>query len=157
MKDIGFGVRSIQEDFLLTNDFSSMVSPEFWENGEEIVNYVVEHNYYEWYYSYAARKKFPVRRILEIGVRYGYSGMAMIMGSLANGSSPEYIGFDNGSYNVSPSFAENRMKNIISKENLRIKVFTADTQELKKFSSYLFGEFDIIHIDGAHSEKERLN
>ena len=116
----------------------------------------------EYYGDYSGiAKKYPPRRILEIGVRFGYSGFAMCKGALAAGmQNVEYVGMDaeyfsgptaNQSYN-------NYRSNAVAAENFRrfipevnTEFITINTQHEQFPPSVAFSQFDLINVDGDHS------
>jgi len=103
-------------------------------------------NYYEWHYS-IARAAAPAR-ILEIGVLYGYSAVAMIQGAIDAGTpNPEFIGIDRCFQDPkSNERAEAGLKMAFQKRgwsNFRIEDREGD-------QVYDLGEFDLIHVDADH-------
>lgn len=97
-------------------------------------------------YSGMARKYKP-KRIYEIGVRYGYTAICMMLGLHANRGAPkcEYFGVDDESYHSCVTRAN---------ENFKILVPWANAY-CHKWNSFNgippnIGTFDMIHIDGNH-------
>lgn len=94
-------------------------------------------------------KKYKPKRILEIGVRYGYTGIVFMLGLKANPGQPkaEYIGIDDESYhfgscaqaNVNFAHALPGYKMQAIKHNS----FSGLPNEI--------GMFSLIHIDGNHT------
>ena len=105
----------------------------------------------EYYPRYAAwARQVQPRAILEIGVRYGYTALAML--SPLSESRPLYRGVDNESY--APGCLQ------IAHEMLKIHTPWALTRFLKMDTYdgiYDFGEtYDLIHVDGDHTEAGAL-
>lgn len=93
-------------------------------------------------------RKFGPKRILEVGVRYGYIAIAMCLGIKARLGRPqvEYRGIDDESYHAGSCAKAN--------ENFRQVVPWADALAIK-WNSFDglppgIGTFDFIHIDGNH-------
>lgn len=115
------------------------------------------------YYSDFAgiAKKYAPRRILEIGVRFGYSGIAMTSGALAGGVPPpiEYVGLDAeffaghtkdqgyGLYRSNAVAAENFKR---FRPGVTAEFFTCDTRDGLP-EEVLTRKFDLINVDGDHS------
>lgn len=105
-------------------------------------------------------RKYAAARILEIGVRYGYSGIAMCRGAVAAGiTQPRYVGLDAeffsgpgdddvyGLYRSNAVAAEN-FKRFASEA--RASFYTCDTRQgLPAFLLKL--KFNLINVDGDHS------
>ncbi len=97
----------------------------------------------------------PVISILEMGVRYGYSAVAMIQGIQARRKNAHYIGIDVELDGV-PS-------NDIAGGNIMMyaqswdiyKVHTSDFMEIVHAMDSR--KFDIVHVDGDHSVDGILN
>jgi len=122
--------------------------------------FVLEHTTYQWYRALACTK--APQRILELGVRYGYAGIAMIQGTRWAGiHTTLYIGVDGEIDGVeSNHIAEESLllASAISKNGGpggSVKLVKADTNEVEKVSAAIdgYGAFDIIHVDGDHSEQ----
>lgn len=119
-------------------------------------DFVDTHETYVWYYAIAAAK--VPWHIMEMGVRYGYSAMAMILGTRASESriNPMYIGFDNEYDGI--------QSNVIARENIRGysgepgRVYSIDTGNIEAIR-LLAGPkiYDIVHVDGNHSEQGIIN
>ena len=114
---------------------------------------------YRWYWAVGAMIK--PESVLELGVRYGYSAVALLRGLLATAGSCDipYIGVD--------SECDGIPSNAIAAKNLRwlnpqaaiLKYSTADP-ELNSTIQSVRGRglpFDLIHIDGDHSEAGIIN
>lgn len=99
-------------------------------------------------------KKFKPRRLLEIGVRYGYTGCVFWAAALEAGvQNFEYVGIDDESYHAGSCRQAN--------ENFRI-VGAQDHCQAIRWNSFdgipaRFGTFDMIHIDGNHDRHGVLN
>ena len=111
-------------------------------------DYVHCGNYYEWYAGYASALR--PRRVLEIGSRRGYSLAAML---LACDEIQEVVAFDNESYGV--TVAELRANVARLKHRASVTAFAMDTQRIDRLP--VDGVFDLIHVDGDHSEQGALH
>lgn len=108
-------------------------------------------DYYDWYAVYT--KTWKPERVLEIGCRYGYSSLAMIWGS---DSITDLAIVDNGSYGVPLSTAVATIQKGAGRE-VRIIPLEVSSQELSRVSFAEIDTFDLIHIDGDHSEEGLLH
>ena len=115
------------------------------------------------YYSDFAgiARKYQSQTILEIGVRFGYSGIAMTSGALAGGAQPpiQYVGLDAeffaghtkdqgyGLYRSNAVAAENFKR---FRPGVSAEFFTCDTRNGLP-ESVLALKFDLINVDGDHS------
>lgn len=119
----------------------------FFELGTEHDEYLKSNNYYEFYY--AISKFYKPKKILEIGVRYGYSLGVMIKGS---GLVEKVVGIDNDDYHQgSLSVAQNNLKKHVSSD-LEYVFSNIDSHTIPKFDEY----YDLIHIDGDHTYEGKL-
>lgn len=120
----------------------------FFELGsEQHDDYLKCNNYYEFYY--AISKFYKPKKILEIGVRYGYSLGSMIKGS---GMVEKVVGIDNDDYNQdSLLVAQDNLKKHISSD-LEYIFLKIDSHTIPKFDEY----YDLIHIDGDHTYDGKL-
>lgn len=117
-----------------------------------------QHTYYASYAGIA--RKYAPRHVLEIGVRFGYSGLALCLGALAGGAGRvSYVGLDAEFF--SDSARENTYglyrSNAVAAENFRrfcpeaeTEFHTCDTR-LGLPESVLKQSFDLINVDGDHS------
>jgi predicted O-methyltransferase YrrM len=102
-------------------------------------------NYFFWYSGLVT--KYKPLRILEIGVRYGYTGIVFCLAARKAGiNDVEYLGIDDESYHARSCDRAN--------QNLRQMVPFATAKALR-WNSFDglppgCGEFDLIHIDGNH-------
>jgi len=107
-----------------------------------------------------ARKQAP-HSILEIGVRYGYSGLAMCLGARAAGvETVRYVGMD-AEFFSGPEpgdYQSGRRSNTIAKENFKKHApwvqstfYSVDTQKSPIPEAVLEERFDLINVDGDHS------
>lgn len=118
----------------------------FERNQAAHAEYIESKNYYEIYYAIC--KYFQPERILEIGVRYGYSLYAMA-------SACEYLEFAIG-YDID-DYESNSIE--IANKNLREK-FINKTLVINRNSQYmqkLNESYDLIHIDGDHSYTGKIH
>ena len=103
-------------------------------------------DYLSYYSGYG--KKFRPKRIFEIGVRYGYTAISMMMGAHNNPGSPKpvYFGIDDESYHYGSCAKAN--------SNFKQLVPWADAQAVRWNAFHGMpegiGMFDICHIDGNH-------
>lgn len=135
MKDL---ILSLKPDSI----FDVVPSEFFLELGSTHDEYLKSNNYYEYYY--AISKHYQPEKILEIGVRYGYS-----LGVMINGSNvvKKVVGIDCDDYvKNSLSVAEENIKKHI-KPNLDYTFLNIDSHTISKFDD----TYDLIHIDGDHS------
>ena len=110
--------------------------------GEAASDYARSDNYYEWYFTYA--QGIRPRRVLEIGVRLGYSAIAMVLGYPGLG---ELVLFDDASYGHSVLDAAQNIRRAAG--SVRIIAHHLDTQAVRSLPAR--GEFDLIHVDGDHT------
>ena len=107
-----------------------------------------------------ARKYVP-QHILEIGVRFGYSGIALTSGALAGGAGPPvtYVGLDAEFFSgpLPDDAYGNYRSNAVAAENFRrfrpgveTEFHTCDTR-LGLPKAILTRRFDLINVDGDHS------
>ena len=109
----------------------------------------------EYFADYAGMaKKYKPKRIYEIGVRYGYTAICMILGCRANRGAPhaEYIGVDDESYHPCVVRANENFQTIVP--------FAKAT--CMKWNSFWgvppdVGTFDMIHVDGHHARNAIFN
>lgn len=108
---------------------------------EDMMKVLSAENYYSWY-SAIASQLWP-ERILEIGVRFGYSAIALC-GDLAE----DYVGIDHEWWEDSNVYAE---KVIGEKCDVNVTLLTANSQDLPE--ERLEGQdlFDLAHVDGNHT------
>tara|TARA_R110002096_G_scaffold186882_1_gene366030 strand:+ start:2322 stop:2906 length:585 start_codon:yes stop_codon:yes gene_type:complete len=102
-------------------------------------------NYYGLYYDIGMKMK--PRGILEIGVRFGYSALSMILGCEGK---TNFIGIDAEMYNPgSNSVATESIKSVIKGT---CSIDNINTAHIKSIN--LSHEFkpDIIHVDACHTE-----
>jgi hypothetical protein len=139
-------------------------------------NHFGENTYYADFAGIA--KKYKAQAIMEIGVRFGYSGIAMCLGALASGHQKVwYYGCDGeffgAEFNHSTEGQGFYRSNAIAAENFRrfipqvsAEFFGVDTQkqplpvqivggtdpdELPPTVTYTPWKFDLINVDGDHS------
>jgi predicted O-methyltransferase YrrM len=104
-------------------------------------------NYLNFYAGIA--KRYKPKRILEIGVRYGYTAICMMTGLHANRGAPkcDYLGLDDESYH--PCLAR-------ANENFAAVVPWATARAIH-WNTFLHGVppdcgmFQLAHVDGNHS------
>jgi len=106
--------------------------------------------------SYAgACRRYGPSRILEIGVRYGYSAICMLMGARAGGvKTPEYLGIDDESYHGgSCARANQNFQTVVPWAKAQAIKWNSITQEMPLG----IGTFDFCSIDGNHERLPVLN
>jgi predicted O-methyltransferase YrrM len=111
------------------------------------------------YYPFlnALAKDLKAKRVLEIGVRFGYSAVAFIYGN----SIESYVGVDNDLYDLYindcsdlvPSLSKARVNldYLNATQPVNFMLLRKDTQDLTDLSFLGTTGFDFIHIDGDHS------
>lgn len=95
-------------------------------------------------------KKYKPKRVLEIGVRYGYCAIAMQLGCRKNPGQPkfQYLGVDDESYHAnSCARANQNFAAVCPWADMRAIKFNSITQGLPPDC----GTFDLCHIDGNHT------
>lgn len=110
------------------------------KNDPEALKYLKSKNYYEWYFA-ISRYMCP-QTILELGVRFGYSGMTMLSGhGVAN-----YVGLDNECGEPgSNAYAEPHLKHFTQGI---VELLFVDTQTCDKLPWE--GKAQLIHVDANH-------
>lgn len=115
-----------------------------------------ENTYYSDYAGIA--RKYAPRHVLEIGVRYGYSGIALCLGAIAAGvEAPIYHGCD-AEYFAGPDGYRNYRSNAVAAENFRRFVPGVEAH-LHSMNTVAHGlppevlvqQFDLVNVDGDHS------
>ena len=137
--------------FLYCDDFMAVAPSALWCDGDEGADYVVSGNCYEWYLSYPMRLRRAPARILEIGIRYGYSAVTMMTGALQRSRFVEYWGFDDGSYGVDPMDQVERIASFFEPWSVGLVIRKMNTQSVDHLNGVV-GLFDIIHVDALHTE-----
>ncbi len=109
----------------------------------EVMAVMASHHYYSIYRDLAALVQ-PTS-ILEIGVRYGYSGIAMLMGA---GREAKFVGIDREFWKNSNAWA---MTGLRSFTDGPVELFDTDTRISDTLSMH--GNFQLAHIDGDHASQ----
>ena len=114
------------------------------QESDETEDYIRGDNYYQWYYALGAAIK--PRAIIEFGVRYGYSLLAMIKGARsASENIPIAYGFDSEfDLQGSCDIAWNTLKDWCVASIQKI-----DTTDEAAIRCPFLG--DIVHVDADHS------
>src|SRR3990167_848191 len=115
------------------------------------------HETYSWYRAIGCAKA-PIT-ILEIGVRFGYAGIALICGAVWAGvKSPSYVGIDAETDGiVSNTIALNNIIDAcpVSRNGASggtAYIIKANTRYVAAVNAAIAGQlFDIVHVDGDHS------
>lgn len=122
----------------------------YFKNNEENKDYVLGQNYYEWYWSYSNQIK--PKNVLEIGVKWGYSSIAMGLGY--NLIENLYL-YDNEAKGIPLRLAVENIQTAMPYTKIFPQVL--NTLNIDKNSVHFDFKFDIIHIDGGHSYQAALN
>jgi predicted O-methyltransferase YrrM len=100
--------------------------------------------------------KYKPKSILEIGVRFGYSGMALVYGAGLNGvKDVSYTGLDDEGY--IPGSNE-KAKSFFAKffPDCSVNIFKVNTVENGFPEEVNKQTYDLIHVDGNHSVEGAL-
>ena len=110
-------------------------------------------NYFAWYGGMV--HKYRPARFLEIGVRYGYTGIVVTAAAIQKSDKPfEYLGIDDESYHArSCDQANQNFATLGFHHKARALKWNSITQGLPPNC----GTFDMIHIDGNHDTHGVLN
>lgn len=121
------------------------------ETGGKDNDYITSGRYYEYYYA-IARYIRPVS-ILEIGVRLGYSLIAMMEG--AGEPLRSVVGCDIEAYVPnSNALAEEQIRKFY-RGSAKVEFLKADTQRLSSLPGS--ESYDLIHVDGDHTYKGAMH
>lgn len=107
------------------------------------------------YYPYlnSLARDFKAGRVLEVGVRFGYSAVAFIYGNPIK----EYVGIDDELYDATSSTKSRvNLEYLKSIQPVEYTLIKQNTQELNDLSFLSSKVFDLIHIDGDHSYEGAL-
>ncbi|MGE3342320.1 MAG: class I SAM-dependent methyltransferase [Vicinamibacterales bacterium] len=107
------------------------------------------------YYPYlnALARDFKAERVLEVGVRFGYSAVAFIHGN----SVREYVGLDYDLYDpTSSTRSRENLDALRQQQHVDVTLLKVDTQSLDSLDLLGGRRFDFIHIDGDHSYEGAL-
>lgn len=101
---------------------------------------------YRWYHAVAEHKK-PLR-ILETGVKYGYSAIAMCKGARAAGVEPFFAGIDAEADGITCNPIATAALGSLGIAHQLLRINTGEGAEIGKALS---GWFGIVHVDADHS------
>jgi predicted O-methyltransferase YrrM len=110
--------------------------------GDRDKDFIIVNNYYAWYYTYG--KIYRPKSYMEIGVRLGYSTIAVGLGSKE--LTDIYL-FDNNSGEYRLKEGEKNIKKMLP--CTRIHLYLTDTQKMNTLNF----KVDMAHIDGAHTRE----
>ncbi len=111
--------------------------------------WVGQYDIYVWYYILGMLKR--PQDILELGVRFGYGGVALSKGAMFCGGEPFYIGVDSQADGIQSNQIALDNLNFLSRRRI-IQVDTSDHGVNDAIGKY-YNLFDIVHVDGDHSEQ----
>lgn len=111
--------------------------------------YLQSHNYYEWYYAIA--KYVQPEVVLEIGVRFGYSAMAMLLGT----DNAIYVGYDNESGEEDSNKYALTYLGVFTKA--AVYVNPTDTQSFSELPYPQVDRAQLIHIDAHHTPEGMIH
>jgi predicted O-methyltransferase YrrM len=115
--------------------------------GEPYADYVNAPDYYP--FLNALAKDFGACRVLEVGVRFGYSAIAFAHGNAVT----RYVGIDNDSYE--PNGLAKCRANLDHLNSVQAHIdfdlIEMDSQKINDLNFLGGEEFDLVHIDGDHS------
>lgn len=123
------------------------------QNKDKEQEWYKSNNYYSNYYDLSLFYK--PKSILEFGVRYGYSALCMIKGSLDSGNtSISFLGIDNEDEENSNTIASNNLDKFSTLNNCKIdyEIMNKQILELNK-DTFKTLHYDLIHLDANHSYK----
>lgn len=103
---------------------------------------------YNWYYAVGAVK--AARRILETGVKYGYSAIAMCKGAMSLGITPEFVGIDAEADGITCNPIATAALTELGIPHTILPMNTRDVDGIR-FKLFGFDLYDIVHIDADHS------
>lgn len=104
---------------------------------------------YSWYFAVAAA--CAPQRILELGVRYGYSLIAMAKGALWAGMRPDLVGVDLEADGVETNALA---RHYVQQETQLVpRIFKLDTKQQPTVDAAIndLGTYQLAHVDGDHS------
>lgn len=110
-------------------------------------------NYYIHYYNFAYN--FKPTKILEFGVRYGYSILCILKGSLDTGNTTfSFTGVDSEYEENSNSIAEKNINQFSKLNNCSVyyNLINKDILQLTK-NNFNQSYYDLVHLDANHSYK----
>ena len=118
---------------------------------QPVHHYIKSGNCYEWYYALA--QYYAPKSIYEIGNRFGYSAIALMMGAP---KTCQFHGLDieQGIHGGSPNSGKILKKNLRSMKLLgRCNLIKGDSQQMDRID----GHMDLVHIDGDHTYRGALH
>jgi len=128
--------------FETIGDISQTVLAPFVQEKDKRQDWLYHPFYYGLYFDIG--RKVKPRGIAEIGVRFGYSALSMILGSECD---PDFVGFDAEFYETSNDIATASIKSATKGSCTISKVDTRKVNSLQVPDGFMA---DIIHVDGDH-------
>jgi len=101
---------------------------------------------YRWYYAVGMAK--APRWILETGVKYGYSAIAMCKGARQSGQEPVFVGIDAEADGIT---CNPIAKAALDSLGIQHRIIRANTRDVDTVNASIEESFDIVHIDADHS------
>jgi predicted O-methyltransferase YrrM len=118
---------------------------------EPNADYLNAPDYYPYLNSLA--RDFKAKRVLEVGVRFGYSAVALIYKNPVT----EYVGIDFDLYDATSSTKSRKNLSCLKGfQPVDFTLFRKNTQELDDIAFLGPKNFDLVHIDGDHSYQGAL-
>ncbi len=128
-------------------DLAKVMKP-YWDDNPGKFAWPPRENYYEHYMTWSALVR--PRAFLEIGVMYGWSTMAVLMG---HRNIQRMALIDSELYKIPVNEAARRVEGFCTDQGIKIPAITALTLDTTKVEALpLAGMYDLVHVDGEHSK-----